>query len=442
MKKFKILLTTAVFATLFGCVNSDEYKTPDTTLDCNDLTATKSVHDYTSTSTGTLVQNTTEDIIEAYVTSSDEGGNFYKSISFMSLDGLDGFSIPVDDYNLYTKFEPGRKVFINMKDRYILKDFGSTIIGSLYNNGTPNNTSDDDIGRIAGVEYQSVLTRSCTKENEDILVKHLTIAQAKNDQYLNMLIEFDGVQFSDESLGKKYFDESLNNLGSATNHLIKDIGGSSVILRASQFATFASAPIPSKNGKIRGVMTKFGSDYQFMIRTLNDVQLTNPRISPLFEETFTSTFGNWTAYSVIGAGQVWAYSASFGNPGACARMSGFATTNQNNEDWLISPAINLSSASNAFLTFDTASKFAGNPLKVYVSTNYPGTGNPNTVGTWTELTGFGLDLNTAAYVYTPSGLINISAYTGTSNFRVAFKYTSTTAAAATWELDNVKVTAN
>lgn len=441
MKKFKILLTTAVFATLFSCVNSDEYKTPDTSADCTDLTATKSVHDYTSTSTGVYAQNTTEDIIEAYVTSSDEGGNLYKSISFMSLDGLDGFSIPVDDYNLYTKFEPGRKVFINMKDKYYVKDFGSTVIGSLYNNGTPNNLSDDQVGRVSGVEYQSILTRSCTKVDENTIVKHLTIAQAKSDQYLNMLIEFDNVQFSDESLGKKYFDESLNNLGSATNHLIKDIGGASVILRASQYATFATAHVPSKNGKIRGVMTKYGSDYQFMIRTLNDVQLTNPRVIPLFDESFTTNFSSWTAYSVVGP-QVWAYSATFGNPGACAKMTGFASGNQNNEDWLISPAINLSSASNAFLTFDTASKFAGNPLKVYISTNYPGTGNPTTTGTWTELTGFALDLNIASYIWTGSGLVNISAYTGNSNVRVAFKYTSTTAAAATWELDNVKVTAN
>lgn len=441
MKKFRILFTTAVFATLFSCVNSDEYKTPDTSGDCTDLTATKSVHDFTSTSTASYAQNTTEDIIEAYVTSSDEGGNFYKSISFTSLDGLDGFSIPIDDYNLYTKYEPGRKVFINMKDMYFVKDFGSTIIGSLFNNDTPNDPSDDKVGRIAGVQYQGILTRSCTKVNEDQIVKHLTISQAKSDQYLNMLIEFDGVQFSDESLGKKYFDESLNNLGSATNHLIKDIGGSSVILRASQYATFATAPIPSGNGKIRGVLTKFGSTYQFMIRTLNDVQLTNPRISPLFEESFTSTFSSWTAYSVIGAGQVWAYSATFGNPGACAKMSGFAGGNQPNEDWLISPAINLSSASNAFLTFDTASKFAGPPLQVYVSTNYSGSGNPS-AATWTELTGFALDLNIASYIWTPSGLVNISAYTGNSNVRVAFKYTSTTAAAATWELDNVKVTAN
>jgi len=37
-----------------------------------------------------LPSETVVDYIEAYVTSSDEGGNFYKSISMMSLDGLKG----------------------------------------------------------------------------------------------------------------------------------------------------------------------------------------------------------------------------------------------------------------------------------------------------------------------------------------------------------------
>ena len=44
-------------------------------------------------------------IPKAYVTSSDEGGNFYKSISMMSLDGTKGFSMPVDNYNLFNEFE-------------------------------------------------------------------------------------------------------------------------------------------------------------------------------------------------------------------------------------------------------------------------------------------------------------------------------------------------
>ena len=126
MKNIKLVLTTAIFATLFGCVNNDNYADPDLSGECGDLTATKTVQNIATLATGSVISyNSTvapgvsaDDIIEAYVTSSDEGGNFYKSISMVSLDGTKGFSVPVDDYNLYTKFEPGRKVYIKMKDRY------------------------------------------------------------------------------------------------------------------------------------------------------------------------------------------------------------------------------------------------------------------------------------------------------------------------------------
>ena len=134
MKNLKLVLTTAVFATLLSCVNGDDYGTPNLSNDCVTIAKTKEVSDITNIATATTVQYTTGeniDYIEAYVTSSDEGGNFYKSISMMSLDGLKGFSMPVDNYNLYTEFEPGRKVTIKLdKNRYYNKQHGSTVLGS------------------------------------------------------------------------------------------------------------------------------------------------------------------------------------------------------------------------------------------------------------------------------------------------------------------------
>mgnify|MGYP006154314183 CR=1 FL=1 len=433
MKNLKLVLTTAILATLTSCVNGDDYGTPDLTNDCVSIVKTKEVSEITSIATATTVPYTTDenlvDYIEAYVTSSDEGGNFYKSISMISTDGLTGFSMPVDNYNLYTEFEPGRKVTIKLdKNRYFNRQHGSTVIGSSYNGG---------VGRISGVEYKDVILRSCENVDESAIVKDLTIAAAKNDQYLNTLIEFDAVQFTDASLGKKYYDPSLNSFGGATNHEITDEFGNKVIVRVSEFANFASNVISGNSGKVRGVLTKYNSDYQFMIRTINDVNLTNPRIVPLFEETFSSTWNNWTKFSVTGA-QVWTLNTTFGNPGNCALMSGFAnSTNNTNEDWLISPSINLSGVSTATLKFDNASRFAGNLIEVYISTNYS-SGAPSTA-TWNLITGFTLDTNTGSYVWTNSGGVNISSYTGNSNVRVAFKYTSTTSASRTWEIDNVKI---
>ena len=282
MKNLKLFFAVAFLTALYSCTNPDSYRTPDFSSVCKDVTPTKTVGDITSSSTATPQKYIDDDIIEAYVTSSDEGGNFYKSISFISTDKNLGFSMPIDDYNLYTKYEPGRKVYINLKDRYYFKQYGSTVIGSFYNGGTPDlgSTSDNSIGRISGIEYKDVITASCaTKVNEADIIKKLSINDAKNDKYLNMLIEFDNVQFTDEFLGKNYYDAN-NQIGGATNNLIKDASGATVFLRASQYATFASEPIPSNSGKIIGVMTKYRNDYQFMIRTIKDVQLTNARILP------------------------------------------------------------------------------------------------------------------------------------------------------------------
>lgn len=282
MKNLKSILMLSIAATLlFGCSNSDYYTTPDLSGECSDLTPTKTTQEILALTTNTLQQfgpTFDNDIIEAYVTSSDEGGNFFKSISMVTTDGTQGFSVPIDAYNLYTKFEPGRKVFIKLKGRHyqINADTKSKEIGSLYLDDVSNPT-DDAVGRISGVEYENIIKRGCSNVSEETLVNHLTINQAKNDANLNKLIEFDNVQFTDASLGKTYYDATLNDLGGATNHQITDLTGNKIIVRVSSFATFAGNPVTSLSGKVRGVLTKFDTDYQFMVRTVNDIKLDTPR---------------------------------------------------------------------------------------------------------------------------------------------------------------------
>ena len=74
-------------------------------------------------------------------------------------------------------------------------------------------------------------------------------------------------------------------------------------------------------------------------------------------------------------------------------------------------------------------------LKVYYSTNYSGTGNPNTA-TWTEFPTCMLPTGDT-WAFTPSG--NIDFTIGGTHTYVAFRYVSTASSAATWELKNVLV---
>ena len=276
----------------------------------------------------------------------------------------------------------------------------------------------------------------------------MTIAQAKSEQNLNKLIVLDNVQFTDASIGNTYFDRDMNtsSFATATDHTIKDINDSSVIVRVSSFSTFATKPVPSTSGKIYGVMTRFSGTYQFMLRTERDVQLTNPRILPVpafFTEPFTTNFAAWRTFSVTGA-QTWGLQATGGNPTQCVKMNGYASsTNNANEDWLISPAQNLSTFTNAILSFETATNFAGDPLTVLISRNYSGSGNPSTA-TWTPVSGTLAPTNGGTSNWVASGPININTYTGAGNNTVyiAFKYTSTTTSGSDWRVDNVKILAN
>ena len=138
--------------------------------------------------------------------------------------------------------------------------------------------------------------------------------------------------------------------------------------------------------------------------------------------------------SVVG-NQVWTLNTA-GNPGNCVDMNGYSGSAQNNEDWLISPAVDLSSATCASLTFQSAKSFTGNALQVFVSTNYSGTGLPSTA-TWTQLTA--TVATQSNFVWTSSNSISLAPYIGNPNVRIAFKYTSTTGGAAQWRVDNVKI---
>jgi hypothetical protein len=425
-------------ATLFGCVNDDSYEVP--ALDCTqpNLIANRTIPQVIAASSPLVTQYTFDDVIQAYVVSSDEAGNFYKSISLQTLATATtpavGFSVPVDAANTYVDYRPGVKVYIKMKNLYTDIIYGSMRIGGIYVNPSSSIAS---VGRLPQTEYKNKLIASCTNVTEDVLVKQVTVSQLLNDANLNTLCEVSGVQFTDAAVGRRYY-ESANDVGGATNWLLSDVAGNKVIFRTSSFATYAGNLVPTGNGKVRGVLTKYNADYQFIARSENDVKLTGTRSVPLYEETFSSNFPLWTKFSVTGA-QVWTLDTTYGNPGSCAKMTGYAGGNLANEDWLISPTISLAGVTSAVLSADTATKFAGNALEIYVSSNYV-SGAPTTA-TWTLLTGT-LSPSTGNYVWTATGGMNINTFAGSTNFRVAFKYTSTTAAAATWEVDNVKIVGN
>ncbi|MDR1652439.1 MAG: DUF6359 domain-containing protein [Prevotellaceae bacterium] len=149
-----------------------------------------------------------------------------------------------------------------------------------------------------------------------------------------------------------------------------------------------------------------------------------------------ASYDKFTGVNVEGA-QVWTFSAQYG-----AVMSGYAdNASHANEDWFISPAINLAGKSNVVLTFDHARGPAGSMsvatsnYTLWISTDYT-SGEPSSA-TWTQLT---IPTHgTTAWGYVSSGDIAIPADKLTATTRIAFKYVCDNTESATWEVKNVTV---
>ncbi|MFC6997760.1 T9SS-dependent choice-of-anchor J family protein [Rufibacter roseus] len=156
-----------------------------------------------------------------------------------------------------------------------------------------------------------------------------------------------------------------------------------------------------------------------------------------FDACSSALPGGWTQYSITGA-QTWSCT-TFGQTGNAVQMSGFSGGNQTNEDWLISPPVDLSSGyTYPVLSFWSRTAFAGAPLKLMVSTNYSGTGSPTANGvTWAELNGQFPAENSNVWKETLN--VDLSNFKQ-SNVYIAFVYNSTTSAAPRWTIDDVAIT--
>ncbi len=150
-------------------------------------------------------------------------------------------------------------------------------------------------------------------------------------------------------------------------------------------------------------------------------------------ENFDGSLGAFTEYSVVGD-QKWA-AGEYGGI-SYAKISGYTSSANANEDWLISPVINLDDSEGEFLNFESARNYgdAALQLEVKYSTDYTGAGDPTTA-TWTALDA--VVATEDGYKWTSSGDVDLSTMQG--DFYIAFVYTSTTESAPTWEVANIQV---
>ena len=157
----------------------------------------------------------------------------------------------------------------------------------------------------------------------------------------------------------------------------------------------------------------------------------------LLSEDFNSGFSNWSAVNILDGSDVWNTANGY------VQINGYGGTSD--EDWLISPAVNLSNNAQKHLMFDYNDGFSGNLLELYYSINYNGGSTTSDVqnATWYSIPLDLLEISTTAcfsFLFQRHPAIDLS-YINNSSVHFGFKYTGSTFSSKQYRLDNIHLEA-
>jgi hypothetical protein len=355
--------------------------------------------------------------ITGVVTGNDESGNLYKYIVIQ--DATAGLELAIDQASLYADFRIGQRICIKCRGMYLGRYNGLPQLGYIYGG---------KIGRLPAAYMKDHFFLDSLPNKANVPAPLVVTPTNLNVTMVNKLVRLENVAFADA--GSTWADDA------ASGDRGLEGGPTTFVIRTSNYSNFATLSIPSGSGTVQGILGIFGTTYQLAIRDTADI-IGFKNVKTFFSEPFSSSLGGFTTQSISGA-QTWGYNANYG-----AVMSGFSGGNNANEDWLISPAINLTGAASGILRFTHAINkgdvaTVASDHTVWISKTY--TSGAPAPADWVQLTVPGYPTGTD-WTFVSSGDVVIpAAYLGQTNVRIAFKYLSTASQSASWEIKGVKVT--
>lgn len=460
MKRRNYLLI-ALYLVILGCVNSDdfeipnlEYEEPQIEGELTEISAVKSVFDPAIKEIYTF--EGTNMYFEAYVVSSDEGGNFYKKLVLQDRpsDPIAGIQILVDDNALFQTYNFGRKLYVKLDGLSLWLNNGVLQLG-IQNEGDvvpiPRSIIEDFIIRSTNTHAITALSLSITDFNA---------------RYNNLYVELEKVQFNRNLIAENnrftFAGNSAIDQYDGERQLESCDTGAGVLLSTSTYSDFKSLLLPAGSGTVTGVLTRdfFNEHFIIVLNTPDAIDFSDSRCDPefldcnvesqsgvktIFAENFTGITNadklqaeGWINVNINSGSKK--FDTSTFNGDRFLRISGYNASENPLEVWAISPEISLDLTTDEILHFDLLSSYDnGILLSVFGTTNY--SGNPLTTD-WIALEA-NIPLGPSGKygtVYTTSS-INISCLEG--NFRVAFQYLGGSPdKTTTYNIDNVRITGN
>ncbi|MCJ8152569.1 DUF5689 domain-containing protein [Chryseobacterium sp. SSA4.19] len=460
-------------ASQISCIHDDKWDVPE--IVCNNKFAapTMTMADVVALApaaasnvyTGTAYKIPAEDathpavIFDGYVVSSDENGNFYKTITFQDKpeNPTVGLTVGINKSMNYTDYPVGAHIRIKANGMLIGKSSGAITLGVEDPNYAIGRIPESIIGRYisgvcngAGLEIVNIVPREITLDD----------IKASNSNWINTLVKVKNVQFTKAQIGKPLVGTDISGNNVDTDRTIVDANGKSATIRTGAFFKPAAYQIPNESGDITFVLSRYNATFQGAIRGVSDINFKNARFaegivggsnmtySGSFTENFESYPANTSApyfnnfpkylnYAFTGK-RYWEVRSFSGNK--YIQLSANGGDADTAYDTYFMVPVDFTAANT--LAFNVnAGFYNGAALKVYTTTDYtPGT--EITAATLNEITsnftmptgpasGYGTFAPAGTYDF-PTGL--------TGNGFIVFKYEGNSSGIkTTMQLDEIKV---
>lgn len=402
-------------------------------------------------------------VLEAYVVSSDEAGNFFKEMVVQDRkeDPTAGVNIKLNMNSYYQFFNFGRKIQISLKGLSIGMANGVPALGLAEGQ------------KIVNVPASRIGNHFSRTSEVALITPKIIRSSDFNDHLKNLYVEIAGVQFNkllvDPARPFTYAAEENDEFDG--ERLLESCDGDfPFVLSTSTYSDFAALKLPAGSGNIRGILTRdyFDDFYTIYANYPGDINLNkNARCDPkvmdcglavagghkiLFEDDFSLQKNNkpvdgkgWKNIVQEGSRPWEAYTATGANAslGRSVRMRSAGSGDSRSISWLITPWINFNTNTGEVLSFKTSNSFAnGSFMEVLISTNWDGVEGNLLKAEWQLLDAAYIAQNNDFFGdWISSGLVDLSCVEGKGY--IAFRYTGSDHPYynGVYELDDVMITA-
>jgi len=270
------ILSILMTIVLAACIRSDDWELPSSGCKANlkANTTFQNVYDLYQGSTLKILEDL---VLEGYVISSDESGNFFNSLHIQdkASNPTKGIQIEMDLRDSYLRFSPGDKVYIHLKGLYLGRTKAIFKLGSAY-----TSFGNLILGRIPTHAISKHIYKSCDKEY--LLAPLITTVQDLEFQNANTLITIESIEFSEEELGESYAEEE-----EMSTRILIDCNDRQLLLLNSGYADFSQELLPEGMGSITGIYYPENDLPQLIVRSQADLNFNKERCKDLITE-FTS----------------------------------------------------------------------------------------------------------------------------------------------------------